>query len=75
MLLILKVKVILKKMVNKFFSKFFHKNFQPMYRYFKRIADVGSSNYIDFWKSKGLSDERLDSITASNYKITPELSF
>ena len=45
-----------------------------MYRYFKRIAGVGSSNYIDFWKSKGLSDERLDSITASNYKITPELS-
>ena len=46
-----------------------------MYRYFKRIAGVGSGNYIDFWKSKGLSDERLDSISASNYKITPELSF
>ena len=49
--------------------------FQPMYRYFKRIAGVGSGSYIDFRKSKGLSDERLDSITASNYKITPELSF
>ena len=49
--------------------------FQPMYRYFKRIAGVGSGNYIYFWKSKGLSDETLDSITASNYKITPELSF
>ena len=48
--------------------------FQPMCRYFKRIACVGSGNYIYFWKSKGLSDERLDSITASNYKITPELS-
>ena len=47
--------------------------FQPVYRYFKRIA--GSGNYIYFWKSKGLSDERFDSITASNYKITPELSF
>ena len=46
-----------------------------MCRYFKRIADVGSGNYIYFWKSKGLSDERLHSITASNYKITPELSF
>ena len=46
-----------------------------MYRYFKRIAGVGSGNYIYFWKSKGLSDERLYSITASNYKITPELSF
>ena len=43
--------------------------FQPMYRYFKRIAGVGSGNYIYFWKSKGLCDERL------NHKITPELSF
>ena len=46
-----------------------------MYRYCKRIADVGSGNYIYFWKSKGFSDERLDSIIASNYKITPELSY
>ena len=49
--------------------------FQPMYKYFKMIAGVGSGSYIYFWKSKGLSDEKLDSITASNYKITPELSF
>ena len=49
--------------------------FQPLYRYFKRIAGVGSGNYIYFWKSKGLSDERLNSNTASNYSITPELSF
>ena len=45
-----------------------------MYRYFRRIAGVGSGNYTYFWKSKGLSNEELDSITASNYKITPELS-
>ena len=49
--------------------------FQQMYRYFKRIAGVGSGNYIYFWKAKGLSDEELDSVTASDYKITPELSF
>ena len=49
--------------------------FQPIYRYFERIAGAGSGNYIYFWKSKGLSDERLDSITASNHKITPELGF
>ena len=49
--------------------------FQLMYRYFKRIAGVGSGNYIYFWKSQGLSDERLDSITASNHEITPELNF
>ena len=46
-----------------------------MCRYFKGIAGVGSCNYIYFWKSKGLSDERLDSITASNHKIASELSF
>ena len=45
-----------------------------MYRYFKRIAGVGSGNYIYFWKSKGLSDERLNSISTSNDSITPELS-
>ena len=49
--------------------------FQPMYRYFKRIAGVGSGNYIYFWKSKGLSDERISSITACNYSITPKLSY
>ena len=49
--------------------------FQPMYRYFKRITGAGSGNYIYFWKSKGFSHERLDSIIASNYTVTPELSF
>ena len=33
--------------------------FHPMYRYFKRVAGVGTGNYIYFWKSKGLSDEIL----------------
>ena len=46
--------------------------FQPMYKYFKRTASVGSGNCIYLWKSKGLSDERLDSVTASNYKSTTE---
>ena len=46
-----------------------------MYKYFKRIAGVSSGNYIYFWKGKGLSDKKLDSITASNYKITLELIF
>ena len=49
--------------------------FQPMHKYFKKIAGVGSGNYIYFWKSKGLSDERLDATTASNYSITPKLCF
>ena len=41
-----------------------------MERYFKRVGDIGSGNYIYFWKSKGLSDERTKSITGSNYSIT-----
>ena len=49
--------------------------FKPMYRYFRGIIGAGSVNYISFWKSIGLSDERLNSNTASNYKITPELSY
>ena len=49
--------------------------FQSMYRYFKKIASVGSGNYIYFGKSKGLSDERINSITTFNYSITPELSY
>ena len=48
---------------------------QPIYRYFRRIVDVGSGNSIYFWKSVGLSDEKLNSNTASNYKITPELNY
>ena len=43
--------------------------FQPMQIYFKKIAGVGSGNYIYFWKSKGLSDERINSNTASNQSI------
>ena len=35
-----------------------------MYRYFKKINGVGNGKYIYFWKSKGLSDERIISITA-----------
>ena len=30
---------------------------------------------IFFWKSKGLSDERINSIIVSNYSSTPELSY
>ena len=37
--------------------------FQPIYKYFRRIIGVGSGNYLYFWKSLGLSDERLNSNT------------
>ena len=49
--------------------------FQPINRYFKRIIGVGNGKYIYFWKAKGLSDETNNSITESNYSITPSLDY
>ena len=49
--------------------------FQPMYRYLKRIAGVGNSNYIYYWQSKGLSDERINYIRTPNYSFTPSLDY
>ena len=46
-----------------------------MQKYFKRIAGVGSGNYIYFRKSKGLSDESFNDNAASKYSISPELSY
>ena len=46
-----------------------------MYKYFKRIAGVGSGNYIYFLKCKPLSDKSINSIAASNYSITPRLNY
>ena len=49
--------------------------FQPIQTYFKRIAGVANDNYIYYWKSKGLSDERINYIKISNYGITPYLCY
>ena len=49
--------------------------FQLLYRYFKQIAGVGNGNCIYYWKSKGLSDERINSIKTSDYGITSYLSY
>ena len=49
--------------------------FQPVYRYFKIIAGVGNGNYSYDWQSKGFSDERINSIIASNYSVTPFLDY
>ena len=46
-----------------------------MNKYFKKITSVGNGQYIYYWKSKGLSDERINSVTASDYIITPELNY
>ena len=45
--------------------------FQPIHRYFKRVAGVASGSHIYFWKS----NQRINSITTSNYSITPELDY
>ena len=49
--------------------------FQPIQKYFKRIVNVGNDNYVYYWKSKGLSDETINSIKTSDYEITPYLSY
>ena len=49
--------------------------FQPMYRYFKIIAGVGNGSHIDYWESKGLSDEVINSIKMSNYSVIPCLDY
>ena len=41
--------------------------FQPTQRYFKRIAGAGNDNYIYYWKSKGFSDESINSIKTFHY--------
>ena len=48
-----------------------------MYRYFnvQIINGVGSGNYIYYWQSKGLSDERINSIKTPNHSITPNLNY
>ena len=46
-----------------------------MYRYFKRVAGVGTSNYIHFWKSKGLSDENITDPTTIDCCLNPKLSY
>ena len=48
---------------------------QPIYRYFRKINGVGNGKYIYFWKSKSLSNKRINSITPSNSSITLELSY
>ena len=52
-----------------------HLVFQPMCRYFKMIADAGIGSYIYYRKSKGLSDERINSIKTPNHSITPNLNY
>ena len=42
-------------------------------QYFNQCTSNG--NYIYYWKFKGLSDETINSIAASSYKVTAKLSY
>ena len=42
---------------------------------FLKIAGLGNGDYIYYWKSEGLSDERINSIKTSDYAITSYLSY
>ena len=46
-----------------------------MYRYFKKVAGVGSSNYVYLWKSKGLSDENITGPTTTDFGLNPQSSY
>ena len=46
-----------------------------MYRCFKITAGVGNGSHIYYWKSKGLSDEGINSIKTSNYSVIPYLDY
>ena len=61
---ILEEKVIL-KMAHKIIG------FQPMYKYFKRVSDVGTGHYIYFWKSKELSFENITALTTTDCTLNP----
>ena len=46
-----------------------------MNRYFKHIAGVANGNYIYYWQSKGLPDERINYIKTPNHSTTPKLDY
>ena len=49
--------------------------FQPIYIYFEIIAGVGNCSYINYWKSKGLSDKKINSVKTSNHSINPNFNY
>ena len=43
--------------------------FQPIDKYFKRIIGVGNGGYVYFWKSRGLSYEKINSTLLVHYML------
>ena len=46
-----------------------------MYRHFKMIAAVVNGSCTYYWQTKGLSDEKLNSIKTPNHSITRTLDY
>ena len=46
-----------------------------MYKYFKKISGFSNDEYIYSWKSTDLSDQKINSVAASSYIITPKFSY
>ena len=46
-----------------------------MQRYFKKLAGVVNGSYIYYWKSNGLSQERINYIKTYIHSITPSSSY
>ena len=43
-----------------------HFVFQPMHKYYKRVIDsTDNTVYVNYWQSKGLSDEKLNATGTS----------
>ena len=49
--------------------------FRAIQRYFKRTDGVGNGTYVYYRKSKGLSDEKINSIKTSDFGLTPYLDY
>ena len=48
--------------------------FQPIYKYLK-LAHVNDISYVLSWKSKGISDIKIESIKTNNYSLNPRINF
>ena len=46
-----------------------------MCRCFKTVSDVGTGNYIYFWKSKRLSDENITAPTTIDYSLNSQITY
>ena len=49
--------------------------FQPIERYFKITDNVDNKNYVYWWKSKALSDGKINSIKTTENVLTPCLDY